>query len=57
MGVLEVDGDDLAGVGASDAQALTGDHDDAIGWDAALCGLRAGFGTGQRGDGDASAAE
>ena len=42
VGVLDVDGDDLAGVGASDAQSLAGDHDDAVGGDLALDADRAG---------------
>ena len=36
VGVLDVDGDDLPGVGGADAQALAGDHDDAVAGDLAL---------------------
>ena len=42
VGVLDVDGDDLPGVGGADAQPLAGDHDDAVAGDLALDAHRAG---------------
>lgn len=36
VGVFDVDGDDLACLGAADAQALPGDHDDAVTGNAAF---------------------
>ena len=40
VGVLDVDGDDLPGVGGTDAEPLAGDHDDAVSGDLALDGDR-----------------
>ncbi len=42
MGVLDMDGDDLPGVGGSEAQPLAGDHDDAVERVLALDADRAG---------------
>jgi hypothetical protein len=42
VGVLDVDGDDLPGVGGSDAQPLAGDHDDAVAGNLGLHADRAG---------------
>jgi hypothetical protein len=36
VGVLDVDGDYVAGVGAADSQALAGDHDDPVSRNLAL---------------------
>jgi hypothetical protein len=57
MGVLDVDGDDVPGVGGSDAQPLAGDHDDDAAGDFALDADRAGSWRGQRGRGDPGAAQ
>jgi hypothetical protein len=42
VSVLDVDGDDLPGVGGSNAEPLAGDHDDAVARDLALHADRAG---------------
>jgi hypothetical protein len=44
VGVLDVDGDDLPGIGRADAQPLEGDHYDAVARDPALDTDRAGSG-------------
>jgi hypothetical protein len=57
VGVLDVDGHDLPGIGGSDAQPLPGDHDDAVFGDLALDADGAGCWRRQRGRGDAGAAQ
>ena len=57
VGVLDVDGDDLPGVGGADAEPLAGDHDDAVPGDLALDADRAGSRRGQRAVGDPGAAQ
>ncbi len=57
VGVLDVDGDDLPGVGGSNPQSLAGDHDDAVAGDLALDADRTGSWGGQRARGDPGAAQ
>jgi hypothetical protein len=57
VGVLDVDGDDLPGVGGADAQPLPGDHDDAVAGDLALDADRPGCRSRQRRVSDPGAAQ
>jgi hypothetical protein len=57
VGVLDVDGDDLPGVGGADAEPLAGDHDDAVPGHLALDADRPGSWRGQRRAGDPRATE